>query len=270
MRAARPTRSDSAAPISLRVPGFEVVGGVHAATSVLERHTHDVPTICSVQYGRFTEYYPGKAFDCDARTLKVTPAGEPHWNRFAAVDTFGLRIDVDARCFSEMPSIAAMLDERVFFAADAFALLTTQLVRELRRPDEISRLATEGLLLELLARMARLNETRRTRVPGWVRRAHELVSDQFRRPLTVSGIAHEVGVPAPRLARAFRQEYACSIGQRIRQLRLEHAAGALVTTDAPIVDIALDAGFYDQSHFSNAFRRYFGTTPAVYRRRRRS
>jgi AraC family transcriptional regulator len=258
---------NGAGALTLSVPGFEVQAGVHAATSVLARHTHDSPTICSVQYGRFTEYYPGKAFDCDARTLKITPAGEPHWNRFAAVDTFGLRIDVDARTFEDVPAVAGLLDERVFFAADAFALLTAQLVRELSRPDELSAVAAEGLLLELVARMARMNEERAPRTPAYVRRAHELVSDQFRTPLTVAAIARSVGVSAAQLARAFRQEYACTIAQKIRQLRVEYAAGALLGTDTPLVDIALSSGFYDQSHFSNAFRRHFGVTPSAYRRR---
>jgi len=34
----------------------------------------------------------------------------------------------------------------------------------------------------------------------------------------------------------------------------------------PIGDIALDAGFCDQAHFTRAFREFTGTTPAEYRR----
>ncbi len=32
-------------------------------------------------------------------------------------------------------------------------------------------------------------------------------------------------------------------------------------------DIAFDAGFADQSHFTNTFRRLVGMTPAAFRRR---
>jgi AraC family transcriptional regulator len=260
MPSAQPTTS-----LALRVPGFDVQAGIHAATSVLARHTHDDPTICSVQYGRFTEYYPGKAFDCDARTLKVTPAGEPHWNRFAAVDTFGLRIDVHSSSFEDVPAIAALLDERVFFEANSFALLTAQLTREMSRPDELSKIAAESLLLELLARMARLRTARTPGTPQYVRRAYDIVHDMFRTPLTVASIARTVGVPAPQLARAFRSEYTCTVAQKVRQLRVEFAANELVTTDSPLVEIALHAGFYDQSHFTNVFRQHFGVTPAAYR-----
>jgi len=34
-----------------------------------------------------------------------------------------------------------------------------------------------------------------------------------------------------------------------------------------VADIALGAGFYDQSHFANAFKRYTGMTPSEFRRK---
>lgn len=253
------------APLHLHATGFELHAGLHTAASVIERHTHDTPTLCSVRYGRFTEYYPGKAVDCDARTLKLTPAGEPHWNRFAPVDTFGVRVDVDPRGFADTPAIARLLEERVFLDAAAFGPISAQLLRELERPDELSALALEGLLLELLARMARLRWGGEV-LPGYVRRAQELVTAQFRTPLSVEDVARAVGVPAAHLARAFRRAYGCTVAQRVRQLRLEAADRDLVSTSKSIASVALDAGFYDQSHFSNAYRRYFGSTPAARRR----
>jgi AraC-like DNA-binding protein len=35
--------------------------------------------------------------------------------------------------------------------------------------------------------------------------------------------------------------------------------------ERPLVEIALDAGFADQAHFTRAFRSAFGLTPARYR-----
>jgi AraC family transcriptional regulator len=254
---------------TLSVPGFEVYAGVHPAASVLERHTHDAPTICAVQHGSFTEFYPGKAVACADGTLKVTPAGEPHWNRFDRVTTYGMRIDVDPGRFAAQSAVKRMLDERVFLAAGALASLTRQLVAELKRADAVSPVAAEGLLLELVAQMARCADPRDARPVGWLAQAEEIIHDMYRTPLTVAGIAAQVGVHGSTLARAYRREFGCTVAQKIRTLRLEHAARRLSTGDAALSGIALDAGFYDQSHFTNAFRRHFGVTPAEHRRRMR-
>jgi AraC family transcriptional regulator len=47
-------------------------------------------------------------------------------------------------------------------------------------------------------------------------------------------------------------------------LRLEWAAARL-SEERSLAQIALEAGFADQSHFTRAFRRHFGVTPGRYR-----
>jgi AraC-like DNA-binding protein len=64
----------------------------------------------------------------------------------------------------------------------------------------------------------------------------------------------------------FRREFGCSVGEYVRLRRLEEAARLLRTGTLALAAIAQVAGFADQSHFSNAFRRRFGLTPAQFRR----
>jgi AraC family transcriptional regulator len=56
------------------------------------------------------------------------------------------------------------------------------------------------------------------------------------------------------------------IGAYLRKLRLDHAAHALSAGTDSIADIALQAGFFDQSHFSRTFKLHYGLTPRDYRR----
>jgi AraC family transcriptional regulator len=71
------------------------------------------------------------------------------------------------------------------------------------------------------------------------------------------------------LARGFRKAYGCSVGAYLRWLRIVHAARRLAESDEPLAEIALEAGFADQSHFSNVFRRETGLSPSVFRREAR-
>jgi len=51
----------------------------------------------------------------------------------------------------------------------------------------------------------------------------------------------------------------------ITELRYEHAARLLRESDATALDIALEVGYEDPSHFSRAFKRIAGVSPREYR-----
>jgi AraC family transcriptional regulator len=86
----------------------------------------------------------------------------------------------------------------------------------------------------------------------------------------LSELASEVGVNAAHLARVFRARYGTSVGEYGRRLRLDWAAGEIARDDRPIAEIATEAGFADQSHFTRLFRRHVGTTPARFREEARA
>jgi AraC-like DNA-binding protein len=69
------------------------------------------------------------------------------------------------------------------------------------------------------------------------------------------------------LAKTFRRYFGCSIGEHLRDLRVQHACRLLATSDRPFAEIAVDAGFCDQSHLCRAVRRHTGLTPGALRRR---
>jgi AraC family transcriptional regulator len=256
-------------PSTVRLPGFVLNLGVHPEGSTLPAHTHDDPTICYVMRGRFTEHWRGHAEDCESESVKVTPAGEVHWDRFTAAETRGLRMDVDRERFADSPSIFRALDERLFSRTGNASDIARRLVSELESDDDTALVAAEGLALELLVELSR-DPTPRTGSlpPRWLLEADEFIRESYTRRVTIAEIAQTVSVDPATLARGFRRAFDCTVGDRIRRLRVEHAARALTETPQPLSLIALDAGFYDQPHFTNVFRRYMGMTPAEYRARR--
>jgi AraC family transcriptional regulator len=251
---------------TVHVPGFVLRLGAHAGGSEIARHHHDDPTICYVLRGGFTEYSRGEAADCGAATLKVMPAGEPHSNRFGAAETQGMRIEVDRDRFAEVPAIHRVLDERMHTSGGRGAELAHRMVGELTASDTAGPIAAEGLALELLAELARSGAPRReAHTPVWLIAAEEQIRERYRTAVSVGDIAREVGVNPATLARGYRRRFGCTVGDRIRALRVRHAARELTETSEPLSEIALRAGFYDQSHFTNVFRRTLGVTPSAYR-----
>jgi AraC family transcriptional regulator len=71
-------------------------------------------------------------------------------------------------------------------------------------------------------------------------------------------------------SRAFRESFGCSPHEYINQRRVERAQGLMLSTVAPLSQIALDCGLADQAHFSRLFRRFVGESPSSWRRARLS
>lgn len=67
-------------------------------------------------------------------------------------------------------------------------------------------------------------------------------------------------------ARAFRQSTGMSPQTYVSRRRIERASTLLRSTDAPLCQIAVACGFWDQSHFNRRFLRALGTSPRSWRK----
>jgi AraC-like DNA-binding protein len=240
--------------------------GMHPSGSSLPWHDHAAPTLCFVLRGAFAEYIHGGVIDCRPSTFKITPAGERHWDRFHLGDVRGLLVEIDTDCRTGLEPFGRVLARAHHSEGGAESLLAHRLYAEFLVEDDAAELAMEGLLLELLASVARSEDAAATTAPAWARRALTVLQDAPAHRHSLATIAAEVGVHPATLARGFRRAYGCSLGQMQRRLRLEFAAHQLSTTERPLATIAEQAGFFDQSHFTNSFRRHLGTSPLRYRR----
>ena len=153
-----------------------------------------------------------------------------------------------------------------------FNWLAWRLAAELRASDAAAPMAAEGLALEILAATAReaAIDRRVGRPPRWLGAAEELLRARIGDSVGLSELASEVGVNAAHLARVFRARYGISVGEYGRRLRLDWAAAEIACEDRPIAEIATEAGFADQSHFTRLFRQHVGTTPARFREEARA
>lgn len=248
------------------VGGFTLREGRHPAGSALPWHTHPGPTLCFVYAGAFTESFAGATLECLPGTLKITPAEERHWNRFGREDTHGLLVEADATRLERLGGYASVLETLGSFRDEGLALLAWRVAGELHRRDAAAPLAIEGLLLEILAGASRERELRLTgTMPRWLTEARDYLHDPGQVE-SLGQLAAAVGVHPVTLARGFRKAYGCTVGAYLRWLRVARAARELAETDTPLAEIALAAGFADQSHFSNVFRRETGLSPSAFRR----
>ena len=156
------------------------------------------------------------------------------------------------------------LRDRRQLSAPAAAALGRRIAHELDAPDASSELAAEGLVLQLLAFGERESAGSVGRGSPWLAAVVELLHEQTPRVPSLTELAGAAGVHPGHLARAFRQAFGATVCEYSRSLRVDWAAARL-EHEGSLAEIALEAGFADQSHFTRAFRRYKGVTPGRYR-----
>lgn len=247
--------------------GFTLTEGIHADGSAIPWHTHDTPTICCVLEGGFVESSRGSSLTCTPATIKFVPAGERHSDRFNLGPARGILIEIDDYRRDTLKPYASVLDQPTNLHGGPAWIVATRLVSELQLMDNVSPLAIEGLVLELLAVASRIEDRRaRGNAPRWLRLAEEMIEARLTSQIELAAIAGAAGVHPVTLARSFRRVHGCTIGEYIRRRRVERAIEQLRVSPSSLAEIALHNGFADQSHFSNVFRRYTGVTPSQFRR----
>jgi len=100
-------------------------------------------------------------------------------------------------------------------------------------------------------------------------RAREFLDTERTRVVRSTELEAITGLTRYDLARQFRIMFGTSPYRYLVMRRLEFARQRL-HHERPLVEIACDAGFADQAHFTRAFKAAFGLTPARYRALRRS
>jgi transcriptional regulator GlxA family with amidase domain len=101
--------------------------------------------------------------------------------------------------------------------------------------------------------------------PGAMRRVREYVEAHLSERMQLVELAAVAGLSLYHFAREFKHSAGVTPHYYILQKRLEQARDMLARTDLSVAEIALAAGFADQSHFTRQFRHILGTTPRDFR-----
>ncbi len=249
---------------AISASGFRFTEKFYEPRIHIPRHSHELAHFCFVLEGSYDESI-GQRMDQRAPSAIIFyPPDVTHAETHRTAGRHFL-IEIDAWRIDSLRESKAMLDSPVAMSEGNDRWIAARLYREFIEPDEFSVLALEGLALEMLVRAARNGRATERRAPRWLALAKEFLREEFSAPPSLSILADAVGVHPVHLARVFRQFEGCTIGEYIRRLRIEHACRLMTATDDSLVEIALTAGFADQTHFSRCFKRTTGMTPGQYR-----
>jgi AraC family transcriptional regulator len=248
--------------------GFHFAAASIAPHTQVPLHAHERATLYFILDGACAERYGERSRYSGPQSLIFHPATHAHSGVWQNHNGLCFNIEITPQRMEDLRAYAPIPLDAVEFGAGIPNQIALRLYREFLQPDAVSPLVMEGMALELMAAISRaVMRPRELLPPRWLRTVIPLLEAQYRENLSLAEIAASVEVHPSHLARVFRQHYHCSIGDYVRRLRMDYICQELTTSNLSLGEIAIAAGFADQSHFTKNFKRSQGITPAEYRHR---
>jgi AraC-like DNA-binding protein len=252
-------------------------------------HTHDFHEIVLVYSGRAIHISPGEDFELQSGDILSIKPGQVHGfkniknlvlmnilikSSFFEEDFLSIRslpaYDILFGVETEKdPSKTSIVNFRMDFKnfSKVKSLIETA-QNELAGRQEGYRAMAAGLLLELLILLVRSYGEHKERFSGFgsdIGILVDYIKNNYRSALTMEDLTGISGMSESRILRIFKRHFDCSPFQYVSHLRLSAAEDALIQSDRPITDIALDLGYNDSNYFARSFRKHLGLSPREYR-----
>jgi AraC-like DNA-binding protein len=96
---------------------------------------------------------------------------------------------------------------------------------------------------------------------------HEYLMNNYREEVDLKALADKVNMAEGSLCRFFKQNMGLTIFEYLNKIKVEFACKLLMDPDLNILEVCLDSGFNNLSHFNKQFKKTTGVTPREYRKR---
>ena len=163
---------------------------------------------------------------------------------------------------------------RVFRTDEAVMALAEKML-EADTQTSSGRLLYEARALSLLARIidpgsppvAHLtrSQIRQSQLQKALDHAIDILRLEWSSPPKITDLARRIGLNHSTMQHEFRQRTGQTIGQYTHRQRMERARELIETGDISVQEAALHVGYSNPSHFSSAFKKYFGYLPSTHR-----
>jgi len=238
----------------------------HSVPRRLPAHAHELPFFALLLDGSYGERYQHRHEQYGPFTIMYRPAGIPHQDEIGPRGVRFFEIEMRPSWRRGAAECSGSLDHAYDECSGGeLVWLATKLFGEVQYDGSSCGLAVESLLAELVAHIARLPRERFKDAPSWLSRTVEKVRSDFADRLTLDDLSREAGVHPVHLSRVFRKTRGEGIGEFVHRLRVRAACEQMLCREKSLAEISFSTGFADQSHFTRAFRRVTGMSPAKFR-----
>jgi AraC-like DNA-binding protein len=237
----------------------------HYITHSFDRHIHEGYAIGVIEQGAEAFYYRGKNHVAPAGSVVVIDPGEIHTGHAVVRDIgWTYRMLYPGLPLVEKITHQIPIFENPVIHDTTLAVLLQKTHQVMGNPDTtLERDSYFHAALHLLTQRYAVNRLPMPRYPTEqqaVRRVRAYLEDHYAENITLDELTLVAGLTPSHLVRTFKQQIGLPPHQYLVHVRIERAKDLLKSGSA-LVQVALETGFTDQSHFTRRFKRVVGVTP---------
>lgn len=251
-------------------------------TSAVAGHlllTMVVQPMQAVSYVDGRELWCGDIDACSTRVI-LPPKSHVGFESHCAFDLLHIhlpeqRVDAMAKRFGVDYRDLDKQGYAVYHADEVGRFLCGQFVAALEQPGAAGAQYSDSIVQMLVAHLLRrcpstavLAAQAVTEHPG-LRAAYQCIEERAHESLSVAQLAAMAGMSEFHFARQFKQCFDATPHAHLVSARLRQAKLQLELSNKSVLQVAMDCGFANSSHFARLFRKAEGLTPQAYRQRLR-
>lgn len=243
---------------SVMTENFNISLTNHSANSNIALHAHNKPYLCLLACGTYKEESNITDIITQGEVL-YRAANYEHSNSFSSEGGVCLNIEIN--------------DYEQFIT-----------INELQLPNKVSKQKgalelykllyglKQGLPIDIIniycyeSMIAVINVFNCKGNIDWVKKVKERINDNPLETISLDKLSIEFSLHPNYIVRKFKEITGFKLSEYLTKIRLEHSIKYLLSNEENITSIALESGFYDQSHFNKSFKKHIDTTPNQFRK----
>ncbi|WP_422859394.1 helix-turn-helix transcriptional regulator [Flagellimonas sp. S174] len=214
----------------------------------------------------------GNVKDLNKKGSRLCPSGsflflnwqEIHKNTKESSHAKGFHIELDRNWFKEKELDLGLWEGSKMITHPNSHHTLAKIYYEFKVDDVFTSLALDALVYQLCDSLWENDKHIHKMEPGWIKTLEDLIYDG-EDILSLENLAAKLGIHPVHLSRSFPKYRNVTLGEYIRMHKIKKSLPALINSKFSLTQIAYYSGFSDQSHYTRTFKKYFNTTPLVYR-----
>ena len=243
---------------SVRTENFTISLTNHLANSTIALHAHDKPYLCLLASGAYKE---------ESNTSDIISQGEvlfrmanyEHSNSFS--DKGGLCLNIEMNDYKQFMTLNE-LHLPINVSKQKGAIELYKLLYGLKQglPNDIINIYCYESMIAVLNMFNGKGDL------VWVKKVKERINDNPLETISLDKLSIEFSLHPNYIVRKFKEITGSKLSEYLTKARLENSMKYLLSNEENLTAIALESGFYDQSHFIKNFKKHINTTPNHFRK----